>query len=188
MTGHMPERFEEWLGQQPKHLTTVTLPDAQGSQRRVGRGYEVAYAMTWTDPQTGEEVTVPLRVFMVQRDRFKEKHIQDLQRRLTRAEAALKALNGRRCDTPSECTDVETQAPALLVEYDVVEYLSVQVRWREQQVEKLVGRGGPDRGAVNRHSSIRWRKCPVGANRPRFAPTKQRPVGVPMLPMRLGRA
>jgi transposase len=147
MTGHMPERFEEWLGQQPKRLTTVTLPDAKGSQRRVGRGYEVAYTLTWKDPQTGEEVTVPLRVFMVQRDRFKEQQIQDLQRRLTRAEAALKALNGRRCDTPSECTELETQAQALLVEYDVVEYLSVQVRWREQQVEKLVGpgRAGPRR-------------------------------------------
>jgi transposase len=147
MTGHMPERFEEWLGQQPKRLTTIILPDGTGSQRRVGRGYEVVYTLTWKDPQTGEEVTVPLRVFMVQRDRFKEKQVQDLQRRLTRAEAALKALNGRRCDTPSECTDVETQAQALPVEYDVMEYVSVQVRWREQQVEKLVGpgRSGPRR-------------------------------------------
>jgi transposase len=147
MTGHMPERFEEWLGQQPKRLTPVTLPDAKGASRRVGRGYEVAHTLTWTDPQTGEEVSVPLRVFMVQRDRFKEKQVQDLQRRLTRAEAALKALNGRRCDTPSECADVETQAQALLVEYEAVEYLSVQVRWQEQQVEKLVGpgRAGPRR-------------------------------------------
>jgi len=147
MTGHMPEHFEEWLSQQPKRLTTVTLPDAKGSQRRVGRGYEVTHTVTWTDPQTGTEVSVPLRVFMVQRDRFKEQQIQDLQRRLTRAEVALKALNGRRCDTPTACTDLETQAQALLAEYDVVEYLSVQVRWREQQVEKLVGpgRAGPRR-------------------------------------------
>jgi transposase len=147
MTGHMPEHFEAWLGQQPKRHTTITLSDAKGSQRRVGRGYEVTHIVTWTDPQTGEEVSVPLRVFMVQRDRFKEQQIQDLQRRLTRAEVALKALHGRRCDTPTACTDLETQAQALLVEYDVVEYLSVQVRWRKQQVEKLVGpgRSGPRR-------------------------------------------
>jgi len=147
MTGHMPEHFAEWLGQQPKRLTTVTLPDAKGSQRRVGRGYEVTHTVTWQDPQTGEEVSVPLRVFMVQRDRFKEQQIQDLQRRLTRAEAALKALNGRRCDTPAECTDLETQTQALLVEHQVADYLSAQVRWREQRVEKLVGpgRAGPRR-------------------------------------------
>jgi transposase len=143
MTGHMPERFEEWLGQQPKRLTTVTLPDAKGSQRRVGRGYEVTHTLTWKDHQTGEEVSVPLRVFMVQRDRFKEQQIQDLQRRLTRAETSLKALNGRRCDTPTECTDLETQAQALLVEHQVADYLSVQVRWRQVQIEQLVGRGRP---------------------------------------------
>jgi transposase len=147
MTGHMPEYFEAWLGQQPKRLTTLTLPDAKGSQRRVGCGYEVTHTVTWQDPQTGEEVNVPLRVFMVRRDRFKAQQIQDLQRRLTRAEAALKALNRRRCDTPAECTDLETQAQAVLVEHRVADYLSVQVRWQEQQVEKLVGpgRAGPKR-------------------------------------------
>jgi transposase len=86
-------------------------------------------------------------VFRVQRDRFKEQQIQDLQRRLTRAEAALKALHGRRCDTPAACTDWETQAQALLVEHQVADYLSAQVRWREQRVDKLVGpgRAGPRR-------------------------------------------
>lgn len=154
----------------------------------MGRGYEVAYALTWKDPQTGEEVTVPLRVFMVQRDRFKEQQIQDLQRRLTRAEAALKALNGRRCDTPTACVDLETQAQALLMEHQVADYLSVQVRWREQQVEKLVGPGRAGRGGVNRRSFIRWRKYPVGANRPRFEPTRRPPVGAHTPPTRLGRA
>jgi len=50
MTGHMPEHFEAWLGQQPKRLTPITLPDAKGSQRRVGRGYEVTHTVTWQDP------------------------------------------------------------------------------------------------------------------------------------------
>jgi transposase len=163
MTGHMPERFEEWLGQQPKRLTTITLPDAKGSQQRVGRGYEVAYALTWKDPQTSEEVSVPLRVFMVQRDRFKEKQIQDLQRRLTRAETALKALNGQRCNTPSECADLETQAQALLVEYEVVEYLSAQVHWREQQVERLVGPGRP--GPQRRKQTLIYQVAQVSSRR-----------------------
>lgn len=61
MTGHRPEHFAAWLRQQPKRLQRVTLPDAHGSQRRVGRGYEVAHSLTWKDPQSGEAVTVPLQ-------------------------------------------------------------------------------------------------------------------------------
>ncbi len=137
MTGHMPERFEEWLRQQPQRLTPITLPDAHGSQRRVRRGYKVAYVSTWKDPPGGEEVSVPLRVFMVQHDRFKEQQIQDLQRRLTRAQAALKELTGRRCDTAAECADLETQAQALLAEHQVSDYLSVQMQWREHQLETV---------------------------------------------------
>ena len=79
MNGHMPERFAEWLRQQPKRLTRITLPDPNGCPQRVGYGYEVGYTLTWTDPQSGVEVTVPLRVFMVQRPSFKRKQIHGLQ-------------------------------------------------------------------------------------------------------------
>lgn len=143
MNGHMPEHFAEWLRQRPKHLKTITLPDAKGSQRRVGRGYEVAHTLTWTDPQRGEAVSVPLRVFMVQRTSFKEKQIQDLQRRLGRAEAALQDLDGRRCDTLAERAAVEAQVQVQLADAAVTDYLSVRVQWREQQEEKLVGPGRP---------------------------------------------
>ena len=143
MNGHMPEHFAEWLRQQPKHLTTITLPDANGSQRRVGRGYEVAHTLTWHDPESGETVTVPLRVFMVQRQSFKQKQIQDLQRRLGRAQAAVKELDGRRCDAPTEREDLEAQVQALVAEQQVADYLSVRLQWREQQVEKFVGPGRP---------------------------------------------
>jgi len=143
MNGHMPEHFAEWLRQQPKHLQTVTLPDANGSQRRVGHGYEVAHTLTWKDPSSGETVTVPLRVFMVRRTSFKEAQIHALHRRLERAEAALQALNGRPGDTPTEREALEVQVQAMLTEHQVAEYLSVQVHWREHRLEKFVGPGRP---------------------------------------------
>ncbi len=143
MTGHMPEHFQAWLRQQPKHLTPLTLPDAHGSQRRVGGGYTVEHTLVWKDPPSGETVTVPLRVFMVQRTRFKDKQIQDLQRRLARAQAAVKALDGHRADTPNEREALEAQARALLDAYQVADYVTVHVRWQEQRLEKLVGPGRP---------------------------------------------
>jgi transposase len=163
MTGHMPEHFQAWLRQQPKHLTPITLPDAHGSQRRVGGGYSVEHTLTWKDPQSGEAVTVPLRVFMVQRDRFKEKQIQDLQRRLARAQAALKELDGRRGDTPPEREALEAQARALLDEYQVTDYLRVHVQWQAQRVEKLMGPGRP--GPQRRKQVVTHYRAQVSSRR-----------------------
>lgn len=143
MTGHMPEHFAQWLRQQPKRLTPLYLPEANGNQRRVGRGYEVTHTLTWKDPESGETVSVPLRVFMVQRDAFKKKQLHGLHQRLQRAEAAVKKLHGQRCDTPAEQADLEAEVQAQLTAAAVSEYLSVRVHWRTQQEEKLVGRGRP---------------------------------------------
>jgi len=166
MTGHMPDYFAAWLRQQPKHLITLTLPDANGSQRRVGHGYEVTHTLTWTDPQSGETVTIPLRVFMIRRASFKEKQIHDLHRRLERAEAALQALNGCRGDTATEREALETQVQALLTEHQVAEYMSVQVQWREHALEKYVGPGrpGPDRRKQTltyQVAHVSWRRKPA---------------------------
>jgi len=163
MTGHMPEHFAKWLRQPPAHLQSVSLPDANGHPRRVGHGYEVAHTLTWKDPQSGEVVTVPLRVFMVQRTRFKEKHIQDLHRRLARAEAALKEVNGRQCDTPTEQQALEAQVQALLTEQAVAAYLSVHVQWREQHTEKLVGPGRP--GPQRRKQVLTYQVAHVSCRR-----------------------
>jgi transposase len=163
MTGHMPDHFAAWLAQRPKHLTSIALPDPKGRQRRVGRGYEVSHTVTWQDPQTGEVVSVPLRVFMVQRDQFKEKQIHDLQRRLTQAEAALNEFKARRGDTPAQCADLETQVQALLADHNVSDYLSVQVKWREVQLEKLVGGGRP--GPNRRTRIVQYREAHVSSRR-----------------------
>jgi transposase len=163
MNGHMPEHFAEWLVQQPKHLTTLTLPDAHGSQRRVGCGYEVPHTLTWKDPQSGETVTVPLRVFMVQRESFKEKQIQDLHRRLERTPAAVKELDGQRCDTLTEREALEAQVQELVATHQVADYLSVRVQWREQQVERFVGPGRP--GPQRRKQIITYQVVRVSSRR-----------------------
>jgi transposase len=163
MNGHMPEHFATWLRQQPKHLQPLTLPDAHGSPRRVGHGYEVAHTLTWKDPQSGETVMVPLRVFMVRRESFKAKQIHDLHRHLERAEAAAQELNGRQCDTPAEREALEAQVQALLTEHQVADYLSVRVQWREHQIEKFVGPGRP--GPQRRKQTFTYQVAHVSRQR-----------------------
>ena len=163
MTGHMPEHFQAWLRHPPKHLTPSSLPDAHGSQRRVGGGYTVEHTVAWKDPQSGETVNVPLQVFRVQRDSSKETQIQDLQRRLARAQAALKELDRRRGDTPTEREALEAQARARLDEYQVADYLKGHVRWQAQRLEKLMGPGRP--GPQRRKQGITQHRAQVSRRR-----------------------
>ncbi len=163
MTGHLPDHFAAWLAQRPKRLTAITLPDSKGCQRRVGRGYEVSHTVTWQDPQTKEVVRVPVRVFMVQRDQFKDQQIRDLQRRLTQAETALTEFQARRCDTPAQCADLETQVQAVLADHHVGDYLSAQVKWQEVQLEQLVGGGRP--GPKRRTRLVQYREAHVTKRR-----------------------
>ncbi len=140
LKGTIPEELEGWLQQRPRRLTPIRLPEAQGRWRLVGHGCDVQRLVTWTDPDTGEVVTVPERVFLVCRTSFKQQQIQALMRRLERAEAALKAKQDQRAKDP---TAFEAEVQAIVEQHGVADFLSVQVRWAIEREEKGLGRGRP---------------------------------------------
>ncbi len=140
MKGTIPEEFATWLQQAPRRLTPIRLPDAKGHWRVVGHGFEIERQVTWTDPATGEVVIVPERVFLVCRTSFKQQQIQDLQERLARAEAALKAKDGQRAKDPAA---FEAEVQALVEQHRVTDFLSVKVTWKVERAEKWLGRGRP---------------------------------------------
>lgn len=140
MKGTIPEEVEGWLQQRPRRLTPIRLPNAKGQWRLVGQGFEVERLVTWTDPATGEVVTVPERVFLVCRTSFQQQQIHDLRRRLERAEVAVKAKHGQRAKDPAA---FEAQVHALVEEHGVAGFLHVKVRWTIEREEKWVGRGRP---------------------------------------------
>lgn len=140
MKGTVPEEFTVWLKQAPRRPTPIRLPDANGQLRIVGHGFEVERVVTWTDPDTGEVVKIPERVFLVCRTSFKQQQIQALRRRLERAEAALKAKHGQRAKDPAA---FEAEVHAILEQHGVADFLSVTVRWTIEREEKWRGRGRP---------------------------------------------
>lgn len=143
MSGHMPEHLAAWLARRPARLQPVHLSDVAGESQRVGGGYEVAHEVEWTDPESGQSIVVPLRVFMVRRDSFKTKQIAALNERLQRVETALQKLEGRRCDQAAERAAWEAKAQAVVDDAGVADYLSVRVYWRTEQKQKLQGPGRP---------------------------------------------
>ncbi len=140
LKGHVPQEVTAWLRQAPQHPAPLRLPDAKGKLRVVGHGFAAERRVSWTDPETGEVVEVPERVFMVRRTRLRNQQLQDLSRRLERAEAALKAYHGKRTPEPAA---VEAALQAIVEQHRVTDFLSVKVSWKSEPQEKWLGRGRP---------------------------------------------
>ncbi|MFH1919046.1 MAG: IS1634 family transposase [Planctomycetota bacterium] len=140
MKGNVPEEFDEWLKSAPKKLTPVRLPDAKGKKRIVGYGFEVERDLSWTDPETGEEVEVTERVFVVRRESFRRKQIHVFRERLEKAEEELRSKNGKRVENREE---FKTAVEEIVERRGVDEYLSVKVSWESEREEKWEGRGRP---------------------------------------------
>jgi transposase len=104
--------------------------------------------VSWTDPETGEVVEVRERVFMVRRTRLRNQQLQDLSRRLERAEAALKAQHGKRTPEPEA---FEAARQAIVKHHRVADFLSVKVSWKVEHKEKWLGRGRPGPNRAKQH-------------------------------------
>lgn len=143
MKGTIPEEFEQWLKAAPSELVAVRLPDAKGQLRVVGHGFEVERRIPWVDPDNGERISVPERVFVVRRESFAQQQVRDLMRRLERAEEAVKSRNGQRIKDPSS---FEAEIQAVVTGHEVSGFLTATIHWSKEREEKYVGRGrpGPD--------------------------------------------
>ena len=167
MKGTIPEECTAWLKHAPRRLTPIRLPDEKGQWRVVGHGFEVERQVTWIDPDSGEVVTVPERVFLVCRTSFKQQQVQDLMERLARAEAALKAKQGQRAKDPAA---FEAEVQALVEQHRVADFMSAKVTWKVDREEKWLGRGrpGPNRPKqviehARAHVSVRRRRKAIEA-------------------------
>lgn len=156
MKGNVPDEFAEWLKSAPNKLTPVRLPDAKGEMKVVGHGFEVEREIAWTDPETGEEVKVTERVFVVRRNSFQKKQIHTFRERLEKAEEELQAKDGQRVVENRE--EFEEALREIVERRGVAEFLSVKVTWKSEQEEKWVGAGrpGPNRQKrVIEHTRVR---------------------------------
>ena len=140
MKGHVPEEFAEWMKSAPKQPKPVRLPDDKGKMRIVGHGFEVGRVVAWADPETGEEVKVPERVFVVRRESFRKKQIHVLRERLERAQEELRAKDGQRVEKREK---FEAALQEIVDRREVGEYLSVKVTWESEREEKWIGAGRP---------------------------------------------
>ena len=140
MTGQTPAELQAWVLDPPAPLEPIRLPDQAESEPPVGQGFEVAVTCTWQNPDTQAPVTWTERRLIVQSTAHAERQRAGLQARLTKAQAALTALNAR---PASERADLEQRAQAILKRHQVSDYLSLSFREQVTCATRYVGRGRP---------------------------------------------
>jgi transposase len=154
LTGEVQARFEEWVeealtGEKAGELIAIRRDD-----ERVGTGYEFERAQsavvgtaehTWTE-----------RVQVIHSDAAAESQAAALQRRLGKAEAAMRGLTPPPGPGRTQFTtgwELEKAIAAILTGHDVEGLLQVSSERQETSRTKFVGRG---RGGPNRPKKTEW--------------------------------
>jgi transposase len=154
LTGEVQAQFANWVeealtGEQAKKLIDIRRDD-----KRVGMGYEFERAQS--DVVGTAEHTWTERVQIIHSDAAAQSQTAALERRLERAEAAVRALTPPPGPGRTQFTtgwELEKAIAAILTEHDVAEFLQVRFERQETSQTKFVGRG---RGGPNRPKKTEW--------------------------------
>ena len=154
MTGETQKQFEAWVdaainGPKREELVQIYIDSEQ-----VGTGYE--FERIQTAPWGSTEHTWTERVLIVRSESIAQSQAMALERRLAKAEAALRGLTpppGRGKTQYTTGWELERAVAAVLAEHDVEGLL--EVNWAREEIcqTRYVGRG---RGSPNRPTKTEW--------------------------------
>jgi transposase len=168
MTGATKDQFATWVEDAVTGPRRAELVGIRIGEDQVGTGYEFTRNQTAT--VEGVERTWSERVQVIRSDSLAETQARALQRRLAKAEAAVRALTpppGRgRVPFPTGW-DLERAVAAVLAEHEVTDLLEVAWTREETRRTRYIGRGrpGPDRPKTTEWT-IRYQITAVRRNEP----------------------
>ena len=151
LTGATAQDLPTWIaaaGTAEQPLTPVYTTNAQGEQQLLAEGYTFERRLTASVADTAHTWTE--RVLLVRSASYRQAQHADLERRLRRATAQLRALTpppGRGKRQIQTAGALVLAANAILAEQAVTGLLSYAYERQEQRQTKYLGRGrgGPDR-------------------------------------------
>ena len=154
MTAETQKQFEAWVdaainGPKREELVKICMGTEQ-----VGRGYE--FERIQTAPWGSTEHTWTERVLIVRSESIAQSQAMALERRLAKAEAALRGLTpppGRGKTQYTTGWELERAVATVLAEHDVEGLL--KVNWTREEIcqTRYVG---PGRGSPNRPTKTEW--------------------------------
>jgi transposase len=148
MTGQWPRLLRDWVCAPPVAVEDVRLVDQEPGEEPAYRGFAMCLGTLGKDPTTHARVGWLEQVFGVGNVPTAPREVQDLHRRLERAEAGLAEI-GRR--PGADLAALPHKVAALLAQAKVADYREATVRDTVVREERLVGRG---RRGANRPTRI----------------------------------
>jgi transposase len=154
LTGEVPAQFENWVEEALTGEQAGKLIEIRRDDERVGMGYEferLQSAVVGTVEHTWTE-----RVQIIRSDAAAASQAAALERRLDKAEAAVRGLTpppGRGRTQFTTGWELEKAIAAILTEHDVEGLLQARFECQETSRSKFVGRG---RGGPNRKKKTEW--------------------------------
>jgi transposase len=154
LTGEVQTQFANWVETAVTGEQAGKLIEIWQDEERVGMGYEFERfqsAVVDTTPHTWTE-----RVQIIRSESAAESQTAALQRRLDKAEAAVRGLTPPPGPGRTQFTtgwELEQAIAAILTEHDVEDLLQVNFERQETRRTKFVGRG---RGGPNRPKKTEW--------------------------------
>jgi transposase len=154
LTGEVQTQFANWVETAVTGEQAGKLIEICQDEERVGKGYEFERfqsAVVDTTQHTWTE-----RVQIIRSESAAESQTAALQRRLDKAEAALRGLTPPPGPGRTQFTtgwELEQAIAAILTEYDVDDLLQVNFERQETRRTKFLGRG---RGGPNRPKKTEW--------------------------------
>jgi transposase len=155
LTGEVQAEFANWVEAALTGEQAAKLVEIQRDDEHVGRGYEfkrLQSAVVGTTEHTWTE-----RVQIIRSDTAAERQAAAFQRRLDKAEGALRGLTPPPGPGRTQFTtgwELEQAVAAILTEHDVEGLLQVSHERQETSRKKFVGRG---RGGPNRPKKTEWK-------------------------------
>jgi transposase len=142
MTGEVPDLLRAWVlepTEEPQQLVLPGRVDDEQTERLVGQGFEVEWEMSAT-LEDGSVHIWSERWLVTRSDALAERQRKDLQRRLRQAEKGLATLQGK---SHQDAAILQDRAEALLRQYGVTDFITVQVEERVTYQKRYIGPGRP---------------------------------------------
>jgi transposase len=146
MTGNTPKQFDGWLDRVLSGH--AKMQELEHDKELLGHGWE--FTRKLRAKVNGKPITWRERVQLLRSPALAERKYADLQKRLQRAEQAVRALTPPVGPGKKQCRDeasLQTAVTAILERCDVTGLLRVSWQRQEQHQNKYVG---PGRGSANR--------------------------------------
>ena len=140
MTQPRPKILSDWIANPPTKVREILAPEAEETEPALGRGFEIPLGSLWFDPDNQEWHCWSERWLAVCSYAQRDRQLKALEKRLVKAELALKKLAER---PGKDSIVLEKKVQEILKRYRVSNYIFLKIESKIHYSRSYKGSGRP---------------------------------------------